>query len=252
IIIITECWFLFTVLLLPVLSGAGVAANGHTYRRTDPVTGQQLQCKRCPPGTRLGAHCTSSRETDCVPCGQGLFTEFWNYIPDCLRCDACFDHQRVVRPCNGTVNTVCECEAGFYWDQHFCRRHSECKPGHGVKASGTPHRDTVCEICPDGHFADVRKTNAGCVTHSACKTDEQLVLPGSRWHDNVCASCDHLTLKGTGTHIHSYIATAQTTTQITIASAFLNLNLTILKNVSGKLRIARYDPRIERIENCKI
>uniref|UniRef100_A0A8C1BY98 Tumor necrosis factor receptor superfamily, member 11b n=1 Tax=Cyprinus carpio carpio TaxID=630221 RepID=A0A8C1BY98_CYPCA len=184
-----------------------LAANGHTYRRTDPVTGQQLQCKRCPPGTRLGAHCTSSRETDCVPCGQGLFTEFWNYIPDCLRCDACFDHQRVVRPCNGTVNTVCECEAGFYWDQHFCRRHSECKPGHGVKASGTPHRDTVCEICPDGHFADVRKTNAGCVTHSACKTDEQLVLPGSRWHDNVCASCDHLTLKGTGTHIHSYIAT---------------------------------------------
>ncbi|XP_052451751.1 tumor necrosis factor receptor superfamily member 6B-like [Carassius gibelio] len=114
---------------------AGLAADEPTYRRTYPATRQQLRCKRCPPGTRLGAHCTSSSETDCVPCGPGMFTEFWNYIPECLRCDACSDHQRVVRPCNGTVNTVCECDAGFYWNQRFCRRHSECKPGHGLKAS---------------------------------------------------------------------------------------------------------------------
>ncbi|XP_052401038.1 tumor necrosis factor receptor superfamily member 11B-like [Carassius gibelio] len=187
--------FIFTVVLLPVLSGAGLAADEPTYRRTDPATRQQLRCKRCPPGTRLGAHCTSSSETDCVPCGPGMFTEFWNYIPECLRCDACSDHQRVVRPCNGTVNTVCECDAGFYWNQRFCRRHSECKPGHRLKASGTPHRDRVCELCAGGHFADVRKTHATCITHSACKTNEQLVLPGSRWHDNVCATCEQLTLK---------------------------------------------------------
>lgn len=54
----------------------------------------------------------------------------------------------------------------------------------------------MCELCADGHFADVRKMHAACVSHSACKTDEQLVMPGSRWHDNVCATCDHLTLKG--------------------------------------------------------
>uniref|UniRef100_A0A671Q2U7 Tumor necrosis factor receptor superfamily member 11B-like n=1 Tax=Sinocyclocheilus anshuiensis TaxID=1608454 RepID=A0A671Q2U7_9TELE len=192
--------FLLTALVLPVLCAAGSAADAHSYRRTDPVTGQLLLCDRCPPGTRLRAHCTRSRQTECAPCGPGLFTEFWNYIPDCLRCDACSDHQRAVQPCNGTVNTVCECEAGFFWDQHFCRRHSACKPGHGVKAPGTPHRDTVCELCADGHYVDVTQTHAACVTHSACKTDEQLVLPGSRWHDNVCATCDHLTQKGTGTH----------------------------------------------------
>ncbi|XP_016316730.1 tumor necrosis factor receptor superfamily member 11B-like [Sinocyclocheilus anshuiensis] len=188
--------FLLTALVLPVLCAAGSAADAHSYRRTDPVTGQLLLCDRCPPGTRLRAHCTRSRQTECAPCGPGLFTEFWNYIPDCLRCDACSDHQRAVQPCNGTVNTVCECEAGFFWDQHFCRRHSACKPGHGVKAPGTPHRDTVCELCADGHYVDVTQTHAACVTHSACKTDEQLVLPGSRWHDNVCATCDHLTQKG--------------------------------------------------------
>ncbi|XP_026145193.1 tumor necrosis factor receptor superfamily member 11B-like [Carassius auratus] len=187
--------FLLTALVLPVLCGAGLASDGHFYRRTDPVTGQQLLCDRCPPGTRMRAHCTSSRQTECVACGAGLFTEFWNYIPYCLRCEACSDHQQVVRPCNGTVNTVCECEAGFFWDQHFCRTHSECKPGHGVQAPGTPHRDTVCEPCAEGHYANIMQTHATCVTHSACKADEQLVLPGSRWHDNVCATCDHLTQK---------------------------------------------------------
>ncbi|XP_043088995.1 tumor necrosis factor receptor superfamily member 11B-like [Puntigrus tetrazona] len=183
-------------LVLTVLFGAGLPAESRTYRHTDPVTGQQLLCDRCPPGTRLREHCTRSRPTVCARCGAGLFTEFWNYIPDCLRCDACSDHQRVVRPCNGSVNTVCECEAGFFWDQHFCRKHSACKPGHGVKAPGTPHRDTVCELCADGHYADVTQTQAVCVIHSSCKTDEQLLLPGSRWHSNVCASCAGHTEKG--------------------------------------------------------
>ncbi|KAK2887797.1 hypothetical protein Q8A67_016025 [Cirrhinus molitorella] len=188
--------FLFTVLLVPALSAVGgLAADEHTYQRTDPVTGQQLLCNRCPPGTRLRAHCTRSRQTECAPCGAGLFTEFWNYIPDCLRCDACSDQQRVVRQCNGTVNTLCECEAGFYWDQHFCRRHSVCKPGHGLKASGTPHRDTVCEACADGHFADIRQAQSTCHTHNTCKDHEHLVLPGSRWHDSVCATCEQLTPK---------------------------------------------------------
>ncbi|XP_050993567.1 tumor necrosis factor receptor superfamily member 11B-like [Labeo rohita] len=179
-------------LLVSALSGAN-GEEEYTYWRTDPVTRQQLLCNRCPPGSRLRAHCTRSSQTECAPCGAGLFTEFWNYIPDCLRCDTCSDHQtmRVVRPCNGSVNTLCECKAGFYWDEHFCRRHSTCKPGHGVKASGTPHKDTVCELCADGHFADVTQENTTCVTHSACEDHKLLLLPGSRWHDSVCATCDH-------------------------------------------------------------
>ncbi|XP_051729337.1 tumor necrosis factor receptor superfamily member 11B-like isoform X2 [Ctenopharyngodon idella] len=184
----------FTVLVLPALSA--VAAGGvPTYRRIDPVTGEALQCDRCAPGSRLRAHCTSSRGTECVLCGEGLFTEFWNYIPHCLLCDSCSDHQRVVRPCNGIVNTVCECEPGFYWDQHFCKRHTVCKPGHGVKAAGTPHKDTVCELCADGWFANITEKHAACVPHSACAAD-QLLLQGSRWHDNVCATCEELAEKG--------------------------------------------------------
>ncbi|XP_051520061.1 tumor necrosis factor receptor superfamily member 6B-like [Myxocyprinus asiaticus] len=188
--------FLFTVMLLPVLLASGSAAGDRVYQRVDPVTGQTLVCDRCPPGFRLRAHCTRSRPTECVPCGADLYTEFWNYIPNCLRCDSCTDHQRVVRACNGTVNTLCECEVGFYWNQYFCKRHTVCKPGHGVKTSGTPHTDMVCELCADGQFADIMQEHAACVTHSTCGSDEQLVLPGSRWHDNVCATCDHITEKG--------------------------------------------------------
>ncbi|XP_067280959.1 tumor necrosis factor receptor superfamily member 11B-like [Pseudorasbora parva] len=184
----------YTVLFVPAL--AALAAGGHTYRRTDPATGHTLLCDRCPPGTRLGAHCTRSRQTECVPCAAGLFTEFWNYIPDCLLCDACSDHQRVVHRCNGTTNTVCECEAGFYWDQHFCKRHTRCKAGHGVKAAGTPHKDTVCEQCADGWFANITQEHATCVPHSNCSAGQHPLLQGSSWHDNVCTTCHQLTEKG--------------------------------------------------------
>lgn len=68
--------------------------------------------------------------------------------------------------------------------------------------AGTPHKDTVCELCADGHFADVTQENTTCVTHSACEDHKLLLLPGSRWHDSVCATCDHHdhTPKGTLTH----------------------------------------------------
>ncbi|XP_055076775.2 tumor necrosis factor receptor superfamily member 6B [Misgurnus anguillicaudatus] len=187
--------FFFTVLILALLLCAG-SSEERTYQRTDPVTRQILVCERCPPGFRLRAHCTSSRRTECVPCVAGLYTEFWNYIPQCLMCDACADLQRVVRPCNGTANTVCECERGLFWDQHFCRRHATCKPGHGVKTAGSPHRDTVCELCPDGQFADITKTHSSCVNHSVCVMNEQLVIQGTKWHDNVCTTCDHINAQG--------------------------------------------------------
>ncbi|CAM4641046.1 unnamed protein product [Leuciscus chuanchicus] len=184
----------FSLLVVPALSA--LAADDRSYRRRDPVTGETLLCDRCSPGKRLSAHCTRSQRTECEQCEEGTFTEFWNYIPDCLLCDACSDHQRIVRPCNGTMNTICECEPGFYWDQHFCKRHTRCKPGHGVKAAGTPHRDTVCEVCADGWFADITQAHAACVPHSVCDADQHLMLPGSRWHDNVCATCQQLTENG--------------------------------------------------------
>ncbi|XP_056597649.1 tumor necrosis factor receptor superfamily member 11B-like [Triplophysa dalaica] len=189
--------FLCAVLIVPLVLSAGASSDEErSYKRTDPVTGQILVCRRCPPGSRLRAHCTSSSPTQCVPCGAGLYTEFWNFIPNCLLCDACADLQRVVRSCNATTNTLCECEPGFFWEQHFCRKHATCKPGHGVKTQGSPHRDTVCELCPDGQFADITQTCAPCVTHSVCATHEQLLIPGSKWHDNVCATCDHITTRG--------------------------------------------------------
>ncbi len=91
-------------------------------------------------------------------------------------------------------------------------------------SAGTSHRDTVCELCADGHYANVPQTHAACVTHSVCKTDEQLVLPGSRWHDNVCAACDHITQKGTVTHTFTIATvTAHTITQITFLSLYFTM-----------------------------
>ncbi|NP_001410336.1 tumor necrosis factor receptor superfamily member 6B precursor [Danio rerio] len=173
------------------------AGDARTYRRKDPETGRTLECARCAPGSRLRQHCSSSRQTECSPCGPGMYTEFWNYIPDCLLCDSCAEHQRVVQPCNGIANTVCECEEGFYWEQHFCRRHSVCRPGHGVKTAGTPYSDTVCEACAEGHFSDATKAHAQCVKHRVCQGEEHLLLSGNTHYNSICTTCQQLSNNGT-------------------------------------------------------
>ncbi len=109
----------------------------------------------------------------------------------------CFQDAHAV--CTGLVQTVFHVKV---YPSDWCVMFDDV-------SAGTPHRDTVCELCADGHYVD--GTPAACVTHSACKADEQLVLPGSRWHDNVCATCDHLTQKGTVTH--TFTITQQLHTQ---------------------------------------
>lgn len=55
---------------------------------------------------------------------------------------------------------------------------------------GTPHQDTVCNICPNGTFSDVISAQQNCREHRTCGgAGQQLLLKGSSWHDSVCTSC---------------------------------------------------------------
>ncbi|TRY56574.1 hypothetical protein DNTS_008403, partial [Danionella cerebrum] len=206
-----------SVLVVLLLSVPGALASGtFTYRRVDPESGAVLVCERCPPGTRLRAHCSESRRTECAPCEPGLFTEFWNYLPSCLMCDACVENQRQVFPCNGSRNSVCECEPGFHWDQFFCKRHRKCEVGAGVRIAGTFLMDTVCEPCAAGEFADVTQADAECVKHSVCRRDEIRLLRGSRWHDKICSHCHQVTDSGWSAAWKSVLAALRVHYQISV------------------------------------
>ena len=126
------------LLSLPGAQAAGVAAPVLTFQRTDPATGDTLECDRCPPGTFLSATCTRAHRSDCAPCPSGTFTELWNHIGKCLRCRACGQNQVVKTPCAAESDRQCECEPGFYFRRSYdeCWRHSECPPGQGVLTAG--------------------------------------------------------------------------------------------------------------------
>ncbi|XP_007571184.1 tumor necrosis factor receptor superfamily member 6B-like [Poecilia formosa] len=169
------------------------AAEDPTYEHQDRTTGEILQCKQCKPGTYRTAHCTATKETKCVPCPSDHYTELWNYLNRCLYCNNfCSQNQEVEIECSATNNRVCRCKAGFYMMEDFCVRHTECGPGHGVQAIGTPKNDTVCEKCPKGNFSSSSSASDQCVKHQVCSGENVMLLQGSAFHDTVCGTCESL------------------------------------------------------------
>ncbi|KAG7324564.1 hypothetical protein KOW79_012580 [Hemibagrus wyckioides] len=76
---------ILTVLVLYSTVSLVLAPRDTTYPREHPA-GQKLVCNRCPPGYRLQKHYTETQQTICKPCDEGLYTEVWNYIYECLPC----------------------------------------------------------------------------------------------------------------------------------------------------------------------
>ncbi|XP_030268875.1 tumor necrosis factor receptor superfamily member 6B isoform X2 [Sparus aurata] len=168
------------------------AAAPRTFADTDPITGAPVECDRCPPGTFLRASCTSTQRSKCEPCPSGSFTELWNYIGKCLRCGVCGQNQVEKTSCSADSDCQCECKQGYYYKEKYdmCLPHSACSAGLGVMTAGTPHQDTVCNICPNGTFSDVISAQQNCREHRTCGgAGQQLLLKGSSWHDSVCTSC---------------------------------------------------------------
>uniref|UniRef100_A0A3P9P0P5 TNFR-Cys domain-containing protein n=1 Tax=Poecilia reticulata TaxID=8081 RepID=A0A3P9P0P5_POERE len=169
------------------------AAEDPTYQHRDWTTGKILQCKQCRPGSYRTAHCTAAKETQCAPCQSDHYTELWNYLNRCLYCNNfCSQNQEVEHECSSTNNRVCRCKAGFYMMEDFCVTHTECGPGHGVQAIGTPKNDTMCEKCAKGYFSSSSSASDQCVKHQDCSGASVMLLQGSAFHDTVCGTCESL------------------------------------------------------------
>ncbi|KAL0963366.1 hypothetical protein UPYG_G00305420 [Umbra pygmaea] len=182
--------------------------NTPTYQYLEPTTGKLLTCNRCPAGSHMLKHCSSTKQTECKPCPSNHYTGDWNYLPKCLYCSTfCGEHQTVKEECSRFNNRVCACEEGFYSDNDFCIRHRECPLGHGVKQKGTAESDTVCEKCPDGSFSSKYSSTDPCTNHTDCASlGRKSVIRGACWHDNICVhSCEDLKDGGVFKVIKSFL-----------------------------------------------
>ncbi|XP_069393293.1 tumor necrosis factor receptor superfamily member 6B-like [Paralichthys olivaceus] len=185
--------FFQLLLLSGVLSAVPAVEPLHTFQYRSPVTGEDLTCTQCPPGTHMTARCTASTPTQCAPCRKEHFTKLWNHLSRCLYCDNfCTDNLEVETECSPVSNRVCRCKEGFYWASDFCVQHSECEPGNGVQTKGTSQQNTVCEPCSDGYFSNSSSALETCVRHQKCARGQIVLLPGSVYHDSMCGTCEEL------------------------------------------------------------
>ncbi|OCT62546.1 tumor necrosis factor receptor superfamily member 6B [Xenopus laevis] len=174
-----------------ILALAQTGPSALTYQWKDSVTGELLICNKCQPGTSVAKHCTSTSPTQCQPCPDNHYTQYWNYLDKCRYCNVfCEDRERVKHECNATHNRVCECQPGYHRGIHFCVQHKACDPGYRVSQEGTAESNTECAPCPAGTFAVHPSMEKNCRPHTNCSSlGLEVNVPGTTHHDTLCTSC---------------------------------------------------------------
>ncbi|KAM8726050.1 tumor necrosis factor receptor superfamily member 21 [Acanthopagrus schlegelii] len=161
------------------------------YQHTDPDSGTQLVCDKCPAGTYVSSHCSLTAVRECSPCPEGTFTRGENGVQQCHRCRApCPAGFMEKVPCTAIQDRVCACPPNSFLSGDGgteCKPHSLCPPGTRVKKRGSGTEDVVCKQCTKGTFSDVESSAMKCRTHTDCQAQGLVLLtPGTRNTDNVC------------------------------------------------------------------
>ncbi|XP_019947310.2 tumor necrosis factor receptor superfamily member 21 [Paralichthys olivaceus] len=162
------------------------------YQHTDPSSGTQLVCDKCPAGTYVSLHCSPTAVRECSPCPEGAFTRGENGVQQCHRCRAPCPKGFVEKAsCTAIQDRTCTCPPNSFLSVESgaeCKPHSLCPSGTRVKKRGSATEDVVCKPCTKGTFSDMRSSLVKCRTHTDCQAQGLVLLtPGTRETDNVCA-----------------------------------------------------------------
>ncbi|KAM9443846.1 tumor necrosis factor receptor superfamily member 1B [Clarias gariepinus] len=152
-----------------------------------------LCCSKCKPGSRFVKHCTSEKDTECVECPAGMYSDSMNYYPNCFFCKKCTDDSmQYAKQCSSDSNAVCECKPGYFCNDldgsvcNLCEKHRVCGPGKGAKSPATNISDVKCAPCPDGTFSN-EVSSQPCQKHTRCELQGRSVeKPGNATADTVC------------------------------------------------------------------
>ncbi|XP_067338057.1 tumor necrosis factor receptor superfamily member 21 isoform X2 [Channa argus] len=161
------------------------------YQHTDPISGIQLLCDKCPAGTYVSIQCSPTAVRECSPCPEGTFTRGENGVQQCHRCRApCPTGLIEKAPCTATQDRICTCPPNNFFSINvgtWCKPHSLCPPGTRVKKRGTETEDVLCKPCTKGTFSNEKLSATKCRTHTNCEAQGLVLLtPGTRVTDNVC------------------------------------------------------------------
>ncbi|XP_060907314.1 tumor necrosis factor receptor superfamily member 21 isoform X1 [Labrus mixtus] len=161
------------------------------YQHTDPESGTQLVCDKCPAGTYVSIHCSLTAVRECSPCPEGTFTRGENGVQQCHHCRAPCPAGFVEKEsCTTTQDRVCTCPPNSFLPRDRgteCKLHSLCPPGTRLKKRGSETEDVLCKPCIKGTFSDVDSKAVKCRTHTDCQAQGLLLItPGTKYTDNIC------------------------------------------------------------------
>ncbi|KAM4633778.1 tumor necrosis factor receptor superfamily member 21 [Polymixia lowei] len=217
------------------------------YQYTDPDSGVQLLCDKCPAGTHVSVHCSRTAVRECGPCPEGSFTRGENGVEQCHVCRApCPAGWTEKTPCEATRDRVCGCPAGSFTTGQSdarCKPHSPCPPGSGVRRPGSETEDVRCKPCARGTFSDVESSVLRCQPHTDCRVKGlALLTPGTRKTDNICSapSTQPLSSSSSSSSLTATTITASTTLG-PVQSAFVQEPLSSSSSSSPSLAVSAHE-----------
>ncbi|XP_049914814.1 tumor necrosis factor receptor superfamily member 21 [Epinephelus moara] len=161
------------------------------YQHTDPNSGTQLVCDKCPAGTYVSVHCSPTAVRECSRCPEDTFTRGENGMIKCHPCRALCPAGFIEKAtCTSIQDRVCTCPPNSFLSGDGvteCKPHSLCPPGTRVKKRGGETEDVLCKPCTKGTFSDRESRAVKCRIHTDCQAQGLvLLIPGTKETDNVC------------------------------------------------------------------
>uniref|UniRef100_UPI0037E768D5 tumor necrosis factor receptor superfamily member 21 n=1 Tax=Semicossyphus pulcher TaxID=241346 RepID=UPI0037E768D5 len=209
------------------------------YQHTDPDSGIQLVCDKCPAGTYVSVHCSPTSVRDCSPCPRGTFTRGENGVQQChhcrVQCPAGFFEKE---PCTKTQDRVCTCPPNSFLSRHGateCKPYSLCPPGTRVKKWGSETEDVLCKPCTKGTFSEVESSAVKCKTHTDCQAQGLLLFtPGTKDSDNICGTLSTDPFSSSSPSVST--TTLLVHAQAALVQEPMTLSSSTLSSVSGPAR----------------
>ncbi|XP_060707262.1 tumor necrosis factor receptor superfamily member 21 isoform X2 [Hemiscyllium ocellatum] len=164
---------------------AAVSLSGK-YHHYDRATGKEIYCNKCPAGTHVAQHCTSTSLRVCRSCKNGTFTKHENGIDQCHTCRPCTAPMIEKFPCTAFSDRECTCPPGTFLSNKICVAYTVCAMGWRVKKKGSETEDVKCKPCPRGTFSNV-PSSPRCKPLTNCSEHDLVILKlGNQQRDNIC------------------------------------------------------------------
>ncbi|XP_038048717.1 tumor necrosis factor receptor superfamily member 16-like [Patiria miniata] len=146
-------------------------------------------CLQCPAGWGVQSRCSAVNNTICTQCYNDItFSSEPSHTAGCMPCRRCARNEFVIRSCNITHDTLCECRRNyFHTADGSCSQCNTCPPGFGTTVACNTYQNSECDFCSNGTYSDVTSATNDCVPCSMCPEGTVVLNTCTRFSDTVCS-----------------------------------------------------------------